>query len=161
MVGEIARALIAPTIVTVIACFRRALPTMLVSALEFSNSAWVAEGSLRTLDIVAAWLLIAFGALHTSLTRKVHPDLDINAVWFASGGLLIIVIGALNLLRVAYSSIAKGLGAVSVIANIVLLLLMAWIATLIPMRGNPQVSIGLVLAGVLTVFSVLRWQERN
>ena len=63
---------------------------------------------MRTLDLVAGWLLIAFGALHASLTRRMHPVIDINAVWFASGGLLIIAIGALNLLRVAYGSVAKG-----------------------------------------------------
>lgn len=116
---------------------------------------------MRTLDIMTAWLLIAFGALHLSLTRRVHPVLDINAIWFASGGLLIIAIGALNLLRVAYSSVAKGVHVVSVIANVVLLLVMVWIATVIPIRGNPQVVVGLVLTVLLTAFSVIRRQERN
>ncbi len=111
---------------------------------------------MKTLDIVISWLLIAFGALHASLTRRVHPDIDINAVWFASGGLLIIAVGALNLLRAAYSSVAKGVYVVSVIANIVLLALMLLIATLLPMRSNPQVLVGLILAALLTAFSVLR-----
>ncbi len=111
---------------------------------------------MRTLDIVIGWLLIAFGALHLSLTRKVHPNIDINAVWFASGGLMIIAIGALNLLRVAYGSVAKGVQVVSVIANIVLLALMLFIATLLPLRGNPQVLIGLILTALLTAFSLLR-----
>ncbi|MFZ0704479.1 MAG: hypothetical protein WAM71_02665 [Candidatus Korobacteraceae bacterium] len=111
---------------------------------------------MRTLDIVIGWLLIAFGAIHIALTRRVHPNLDIDAIWFASGGLLIIAIGSLNLLRVAYSSVAKGVRVVSVIANIVLLALMLWIATLLPMRRNPQVLIGLILVLLLTVFSVLR-----
>jgi hypothetical protein len=111
---------------------------------------------LRTLDIVIGWLLIAFGALHLSLTRKVHPNIDINAVWFASGGLMIIATGALNLLRVAYGSAAKGVHVVSVIANIVLLALMLFIATLLPLRGNPQVLIGLILTALLTAFSLLR-----
>jgi hypothetical protein len=111
---------------------------------------------LRTLDIVIGWLLIAFGALHLSLTRKVHPNIDINAVWFASGGLMILAIGALNLLRVAYGSVAKGVQVVSVIANIVLLALMLFIATLLPLRGNPQVLIGLILTALLTAFSLLR-----
>ena len=111
---------------------------------------------MRTLDIIIGWLLIAFGAVHVSLTRRVHPDIDINAVWFVSGGLLIIAIGALNLLRVAYSSVAKGVHAVSVIANIVLLLMMLFIATLAPMRSNPQVLVGLILAALLTAFSVFR-----
>ncbi|HZM09127.1 MAG TPA: hypothetical protein VFC15_02830 [Candidatus Limnocylindrales bacterium] len=111
---------------------------------------------MRTLDIIIGWLLIAFGVVHISLTRRVHPDIDINAIWFASGGLLMITIGALNLLRVAYSSVAKGVYVVSVIANIVLLLLMLFIATRVPMRSNPQVLVGLILAALLTAFSVLR-----
>jgi len=37
----------------------------------------------------------------------------------------------------------------------VLLLLMAFIATLIPMRSNPQVLVGLILAALLTAFSWL------
>ncbi|HTM89557.1 MAG TPA: hypothetical protein VL155_15240 [Terriglobales bacterium] len=111
---------------------------------------------MRTLDIILGWLLIAFGAAHAALTRKVNPDMGINAVWFASGGLLMITIGALNLLRVAYGSVAKGVYLVSVIANIVLLLLMLFIATRLPMRSNPQVLVGLILAALLTAFSVLR-----
>jgi hypothetical protein len=111
---------------------------------------------LRTLDIILGWLLILFGAVHLSLTRKVHPDIDINAIWFASGGLLIIAIGALNLLRVAYSSVAKGVYVVSVVANVVLLVLMLLIATLVPMRSNPQVLVGLILAALLTALSVFR-----
>ena len=111
---------------------------------------------MRTLDIILSWLLIAFGAAHTALTRKVNPDMGINAVWFASGGLLMIAIAAFNLLRVAYGSVAKGVCVVSVIANLVLLLMMLFIATRLPMRSNPQVLVGLILAALLTAFSVLR-----
>jgi len=111
---------------------------------------------VRRLDILVGWLLIAFGAVHTSLTRRIHPDIGIDAVWFASGGLLMVAIGALNLLRVAYSSVARGVHLVSVGANIVLLLLMLFIATRVPMRSNPQVLVGLILAVLLTAFSVLR-----
>jgi hypothetical protein len=111
---------------------------------------------LRRLDIVIGWLLIAFGAVHTSLTRRVDPSIGINAIWFASGGLLMITIGALNLLRVAYSSVAKGIYVVSVIANAVLLLLMLFIASRLPMRSNPQVVVGLILTALLTAFSLRR-----
>ena len=115
---------------------------------------------MRRIDIIVGWLLIVFGAVHLSLTRRVHPDIDINAIWFVSGGLLIIVIGVLNLLRVAYGSVAKGVYVVSVIANIVLLALMLFIATLLPIRGNPQVLVGLILAVLLTAFSVFRHAGR-
>lgn len=111
---------------------------------------------MRTIDIVAGWLLIAFGALHVSLTPKFDPTMGMNGIWFASGGLLIITIGALNLLRVAYASVAKRVRVVSVIANVVLVLLILFMAMKVPMRGNPQVLVGLVLAGLLTLLSVFR-----
>ena len=95
-------------------------------------------------------------ALAQPIPNLPGPDIDINAIWFASGGLLIIAIGALDLLRVAYSSVAKGTYVVSVIANIVLLVLMLSIATGVPMRSNPQIVIGLSLAGSLTALSLLR-----
>jgi hypothetical protein len=111
---------------------------------------------MRTIDIVVGWLLIAFGAIHLSLTHKFDPSLSMNALWFASGGLLIITIGALNLLRVAYSTVAKGLHIVSAIANLVLVLLIVLMALRVPIRSNPQVLAGLILAGILTAFSLLR-----
>jgi hypothetical protein len=111
---------------------------------------------MRKIDVAVGWLLIAFGTVHLLLTRKFDPNLGINAIWFASGGLLIITIGALNLLRVAYTNVAKGVHIVSVIANVVLVALILFMATRAPMRSNPQVVIGLILAGLLTGFSVLR-----
>jgi hypothetical protein len=114
------------------------------------------EGTVRTLDILIAWILIALGAAHIALTRRVNPNIDINAIWFASGGLLIIAIGTLNLLRVAYSGVARGVYVVSVIANILLVLLMLSFAALLPIRSNLQILLGLILAVLLTAFSVLR-----
>jgi len=111
---------------------------------------------MRRIDVVIGWLLIAFGAIHLSLTGKFDPNLGISAIWFASGGLLIITIGALNLLRVAYANVANGVYIVSVVANVVLVLLMLFITTRVPMRSNPQVVIGLILAGLLTGISLLR-----
>lgn len=115
---------------------------------------------MRRLDILTGWLLIALGVFHTSFTRTVDPNIGINAIWFASFGLLMITIGALNLLRVAYSSVAKGVYVASLIANIVLLLLMLFIASLLPMRSNPQVLVGLILAALLIAFSILRGAGR-
>lgn len=111
---------------------------------------------MRTLDKVVSWLLIAFGAVHVSLTRRVHPQLGINAIWFASGGLFMMTIAALNLLRIAYGAAARGVRAVSVAANLVLLLLMLLIAARVPIRGNPQVAVGLALAALLTLFSLFQ-----
>lgn len=111
---------------------------------------------MRRLDIIVGWLLIALGAVHTLLTRRVDPSLGVNAIWFACGGLFMITIGALNLLRVAYGAVARGIYVVSFVANLVLVLLMLWIASRVPMRGNPQVAVGLIIAALLTAFSLLR-----
>jgi hypothetical protein len=111
---------------------------------------------VRTLDILTAWILIALGAVHIALTPTVNPNMGIQAIWFASGGLLIVAIGTLNLLRVAYSRVARGVYVVSLIANIVLVLLMLSFAALVPIRSNPQILFGLILAVLLTALSVLR-----
>lgn len=111
---------------------------------------------MKTLDILTAWVLIAFGAVHIALTGKVHPGLGINAIWFICGGLFMITVGALNLLRVAYGSAARGVYVVSVIATLVLLLLLLWIAALFPLRSNPQVVVGLILTALLIAFAVFR-----
>lgn len=67
-----------------------------------------------------------------------------------------IAIGTLDLLRVAYSRIARGVYVVSVVANVVLVLLMLSFAAQLPIRSNPQILLGLILAVLLTAFSVLR-----
>ena len=115
---------------------------------------------MKTIDVVAGSLLIAFGAVHLLLTPKFDPSLGLNGLWFASGGLLIITIGALNLLRVAYAAVAKGVRIVSAIANIVLVLLILVMTTRVPIRGNPQVLVGLILSSLLTGLSVFRRGSR-
>ena len=111
---------------------------------------------MRTMDKVVGWLLIAFAAAHLSFTMKADPQLGMNGIWFAGGGLFILTVGVLNLLRVAYGGVARGVHAVSVAANFVVLALLLLIATRLPVRSNPQVAVGLVLAVLLTLFSLLR-----
>lgn len=111
---------------------------------------------MKTIDAVVGWLLIGFGVAHLYFTSTFDPTMGMNAIWFACGGLLMIAISALNLLRVAYVAVAGGVRIVSIIANVVLVLLMLVIATRAPIRSNPQVVVGLILAALLTAFSVLR-----
>ena len=111
---------------------------------------------MRRLDQILGWLLVAFGIAHASFTKKVHPNLDIDAVWFACGGLFIALIGVVNLLRVAYAGVAKGVYVVSVVANFSLLAVMLYIASLLPVRSNPQVLTGLILTALVTAFSLFR-----
>ena len=52
--------------------------------------------------------IIALGVIHIAATPRYFAQLTGGAVWFASGGLAIILTGALNLLRRTYGEMASG-----------------------------------------------------
>ena len=64
--------------------------------------------------------IIVLGLVHIAATPRFFPALTSTAVWFASGGLAIILTGALNLLRRGYGAVAPGLRLVCVAANVVM-----------------------------------------
>jgi sulfite exporter TauE/SafE len=52
---------------------------------------------IRRLHQVSTYLLIALGAVHTSLTPAFNKELSVDAMYFASAGLAMIYLGFLNL----------------------------------------------------------------
>src|SRR5437016_13611996 len=76
---------------------------------------------MRHAYFVLSLAIIALGAIHIAVTPRFFAHLTGAAVWFASGGLAIILTGALNLLRRAYGEIALGLRWVCAIAKIVIM----------------------------------------
>src|SRR5262245_14973437 len=64
--------------------------------------------------------IVALGLVHIAATPRLFTSLTPGAVWFASGGLAIILTGTLNLLRREYGQSAFGLRIASGIANIVM-----------------------------------------
>ena len=109
---------------------------------------------LRYLYVILSVGIIAFGVIHIAATPKFFMHLTSAAVWFASGGVAIVMTGALNLLRRAYGESAQGLRFVCVSANIVMtgLAFLAGYAS-----GASAVQFGLVigLMGGATLFSLL------
>jgi hypothetical protein len=75
---------------------------------------------MRAVYFVLSLCIVAFGAFHIAATPRLFSHLTTGAVWFASGGLAIILTGALNLLRRIYGETAPGLRLVCVLANIVM-----------------------------------------
>jgi hypothetical protein len=61
--------------------------------------------------------IIVLGVVHIAATLRYFSQLTTAAVWFASGGLAIMLTGALNLLRRAYGEMAPGVRFVCVAAN--------------------------------------------
>ncbi len=75
---------------------------------------------MRRAYFVLSLGIIALGMIHIAATPRFFTHLTSAAVWFASGGLAMILTGALNLLRRAYGEVAPGLRVVCVAANAVM-----------------------------------------
>jgi hypothetical protein len=66
--------------------------------------------------------VIALGLVHMAATARFFAALTQSALWFLSGGLVMVLTGALNLLNRSYGAVAPGLRWVSVAANVVMTL---------------------------------------
>ena len=75
---------------------------------------------MRRVYFVLSLGIIALGVIHITFTPRFFTRLTTAAVWFASGGIAIIMTGILNLLRRAYGETAPGLRAVCLVNNIVM-----------------------------------------
>lgn len=109
---------------------------------------------MKILDRIAAWLLLVMGMIHAGVTFRVYKMFDLNAAWFFSTAIAIWLTAALNLLRISYGGSVPALRWVALIANLLLLALDVAIATVVPLRSNPQVSVLAVLLALGIVFSL-------
>ena len=75
---------------------------------------------MRRLYLALAVLIILLGLVHVAATFSLFDSLNARAVWFASGGVAIILTGVLNLLNLAYGSGASGVRWASIGANAVM-----------------------------------------
>ena len=67
------------------------------------------DSFVRSLYLVVSIGIIALGVIHIAATPKFFPHLTGGAVWFASGGVAIMMTEALNQLRCTYGESAFGL----------------------------------------------------
>ena len=104
--------------------------------------------------------IIALGMIHIAATPRLFAHLTSSAVWFASGGLAMILVGVLNLLRRAYGETARGVRLACVVAN----LLMTGFAFLAGYAGGAstlQFALVLGLIGGATLCSLLPAAHRS
>ena len=109
---------------------------------------------MKLIDRIAAWLLLVLGTIHAAVTFRIFKTFDLNVAWFFSMAIGIWLTAALNLLRISYGGSASAVRWVAVIANLVLLALDVAIATTIPLRTNPQVTLLAVLLALEIAFSL-------
>jgi len=103
---------------------------------------------------VASWALFALGVLHMAATPSRFDAVSSGALWFFSGGVLIVLVATLNLLNRTYGAAAPGLRRVCVAANIVNLGL-AVVGGVVGHAGVVEWVVVLAIVVPLTVLSAL------
>ncbi|MBC7788547.1 MAG: hypothetical protein H7Z74_01265 [Anaerolineae bacterium] len=104
--------------------------------------------------------IIALGVVHIASTPRFFSELTSPAIWFASGGLTMILTGALNLLRQTYGQGARGLRVICTAANAVLTAF-ALLAAYVSGASALEVVVVLGLVGGAFVLSLLPSAQRN
>ncbi len=111
---------------------------------------------MKITDQIAAWLIVVLGVIHSAFTLRAYATFSMAAMWFLGTGLLIILVGALNLLRIRYAAVAPGLRAVCLATNIVVLAYAGAIASRLSLKQNPQAVVVLVLMLLELIFSIVK-----
>ena len=111
---------------------------------------------MKIFDQITGWLIVGLGLVHCCVTTVFFKHFSINALWFFGSGLALVVVGALNLLRIQYAAEAPGARIVCVAANVAIFFFTLAIGAAIPLRQNPQAALGIVLATLALGFSVFR-----
>ena len=108
---------------------------------------------MRIFDRIVAILILLMGAIHSAFSPVFHGRYDGDGMWFLSGGLMMIFLGLMNLVRTAAPGAAARCAAL--VANVLGLAFAGALAPLFPLRQNPQVVVLLALVAVALLFSVM------
>jgi hypothetical protein len=103
--------------------------------------------------------IVGLGILHIASTPRFFTQLSSPAIWFASGGLALILTGVLNLLRRTYGHIAPGLRTACVSTNAVMTAF-AVLAGSVGRASAGELAFVLGLMGGATILSLLPSAQR-
>ena len=106
---------------------------------------------------VLAWGIIALGIVHMAATFLYFDQLTASALWFFSGGIAIVLTGALNLLHRGYGRIAPGLRAVCLMTNV----LMTTFAAAVGIATRAGVGSFVVVLGLVGGATILSFAQRS
>jgi hypothetical protein len=111
---------------------------------------------MRRLYLLLACLIVLLGMVHISASFVLFDALTGRAIWFASGGLAIILTGVLNLLNRVYGATAQGVRWSAIGANAAMTVFAA-LAGVAGAASDAQliVIVGLFVATTLVSFRPL------
>jgi hypothetical protein len=108
---------------------------------------------MRQLYLLLAVLMSVLGLVHVSATFALFDALNSRAVFFASGGLAMILTGVINLLNRAYGAAAPGVRWAAFGAN----LAMTVFAALAGIAGAASAAQQILIVGLMVVATLLSW----
>lgn len=108
---------------------------------------------LKTAHKILTGLIIALGVLHTLVTFCEHDSFSVEAMWFASAGVAIILAGFLNI--VLLRDVAKDtvVWTLCIITNLIFAVMFVLALLVLP---QPQVFVGAGLFIAVTVLSLIK-----
>lgn len=108
---------------------------------------------MKTLYKVSTFLILALGLLHISLAPVLFHSLTSSALWFVSGGMVIIFLSFFNFILMSDAGKQRLVRMLCYAANLVSLLFAVAMFTIESRRARPGLSTWLVLA--LLVFETV------
>ena len=121
---------------------------------------------MNRFEVILAWILVGLGVLQWLATPLFFRRAEEPAFWFFGGGITLVLVGVLNLLRRKYGERARGLVLVSVVANLVLAGF--WVAMAVALSYKftryvaPYIALGLiVLNAVISLTDLQRVRLRR
>lgn len=113
---------------------------------------------LDRLAVVVGWTMAGLGVAHVLATPHYEPGLGVHALWFASGGAALVLVGWLNVLRVRHAAAAPPLATAALVGN---LGATAFALALVPLMQvsvthEPQVLLAVALGVGATLLTLRR-----
>jgi O-antigen/teichoic acid export membrane protein len=137
-----------------------------VSEAALSGGRYFDRGKMRSLDTILAWVLIVLGVMQWVATPVLFETAEEPAFWFFGGGITLVIVGILNVLRIRYGSLAPGVKVASVGSNLALAGFWVAMACTLTYKFNrfkaPYIALlSIILAAVVSVWSSRMPVERD
>lgn len=113
---------------------------------------------LKTTHKIVTGLMIALGSLHILFTFHDYDEFSLEALWFASAGVTIILAGFLNIVLLRDTGKDKVVRLLCIITNIIFAVMFT--AALFLMQ-QPQVFFGAALFTVATIIALIISRPQN
>ena len=110
---------------------------------------------MRRAYLVIGWGIVLLGIIHMFAATRLFSGLTAAALWFFSGGIAMVLAGALNLLNHAYGATAPGLRRVGMGTNVVMTVF-AMVTGIVTNASLAEHALVLGLVGGAAVLSSLR-----